>query len=66
MVVMSSGRLLSGSAVTVWEELADECDANELVTRVARAYAVDETVCASGVRDALDQLRASGAIQGSQ
>ncbi len=54
--------VLSGSAVAVWDELGEPRGANEIVTRVAAAFAIDETTCARGVLALLGTLRDAGAV----
>ena len=55
-------RALAGSAVAVWEALAETVSRDDLVADLAAAFGADPATVAADVAPLLDALLASGAV----
>jgi hypothetical protein len=55
-------RALAGSAVVVWEALAEPVSRGDLVADLAAAFGADPATVAADVAPLLDALLASGAV----
>jgi Coenzyme PQQ synthesis protein D (PqqD) len=54
--------VLTGTALALWDELAEPVDEAGLAARLAERFAVDEATVAADIGPALDRLRQLGAV----